>query len=134
MSIISTRHSGIVVPEKRCEICDRSWYRLVQDHDHATGKNRGMICDSCNYDFLGSIENFKGRQKKFRWDHVYGSSAGVITFKREILNKLVDYLDHYDSTFIVMLEDGIKVIKTPFVKQCLHGQNEREQFKNRRRF
>lgn len=31
-----------------CEICQTQRYRLVIDHDHATGLMRGIICDLCN--------------------------------------------------------------------------------------
>lgn len=31
-----------------CEVCERSDMRVVWDHDHATGKFRGWLCDHCN--------------------------------------------------------------------------------------
>jgi hypothetical protein len=36
-----------VQPDEVCPICSRPQI-LVQDHDHETGLNRDMICQSCN--------------------------------------------------------------------------------------
>jgi len=32
-----------------CAICTVSGRRLVIDHDHISGKARGLLCDSCNH-------------------------------------------------------------------------------------
>jgi len=32
----------------KCAICGQSGLRLVIDHDHASGKIRGLLCNSCN--------------------------------------------------------------------------------------
>ena len=31
-----------------CEICDEYMNKKCIDHDHVTGKDRGMICQDCN--------------------------------------------------------------------------------------
>lgn len=44
----------LVSQEDGCAICGRSssgssqFKRLVVDHDHTTGKVRGLLCDPCN--------------------------------------------------------------------------------------
>ena len=40
----------------RCKICNKSAIRLVIDHNHLTGKVRGLLCDKCNQG-VGYIEN-----------------------------------------------------------------------------
>lgn len=48
-----------------CAICDKpckTGQRLVVDHNHETGKNRGLLCKSCNL-HLGVLEKELWRQK-----------------------------------------------------------------------
>lgn len=32
----------------RCAVCGEQRARMVEDHDHRTGKSRGILCWSCN--------------------------------------------------------------------------------------
>lgn len=40
---------------KGCSICGKKKKKIVRDHDHQTGKGRGLLCDGCNV-MLGWIE------------------------------------------------------------------------------
>jgi len=56
-----------------CELCggtNVNGYRLCVDHDHKTGKIRGLLCHKCNVK-LGVIENvdFAARVKKYLKKH-----------------------------------------------------------------
>lgn len=42
----------------KCWICNKENKRLVVDHDHETGRVRGMLCDLCNK-HLGYFENME---------------------------------------------------------------------------
>jgi len=50
-----------------CAICKRHqrFQRLAVDHDHKTGKIRGLLCPECNARFLPEMERLglKGVQK-----------------------------------------------------------------------
>lgn len=48
----------------RCWICNKEDKRLIVDHDHKTGKVRGILCDICNR-HIGYFENmdFKKMQQ-----------------------------------------------------------------------
>jgi len=39
-----------------CKICGETKKRLMRDHDHVTGKGRGLLCHKCNCS-LGWFEN-----------------------------------------------------------------------------
>lgn len=41
----------------RCAICEVAFDRLAVDHDHVTGRVRGLVCGPCNL-VLGHIEKF----------------------------------------------------------------------------
>ena len=52
---------------QKCGMCskllDKKKPRSIHiDHDHTTGKVRGILCDGCNL-FLGRFENVKNRQR-----------------------------------------------------------------------
>lgn len=57
----------IIKQEGKCAICSlifaKSHIKPVEDHDHNTGKVRGILCQKCNMD-LGFIE--KGTKTKFK--------------------------------------------------------------------
>ena len=44
-----------------CAICHRlpKKVRLSRDHNHTTGKPRGLLCMICNRKILGAIERFR---------------------------------------------------------------------------
>lgn len=46
--------------DHRCAICRRPFNagrRPCRDHEHATGLLRGLLCDRCNYDLLGTYHD-----------------------------------------------------------------------------
>ena len=47
----------VIKQNKKCAICNNLKKRLVIDHDHKTGKVRGLLCDSCNH-LLGFIDTY----------------------------------------------------------------------------
>ena len=53
----------LVVQNSRCAICNvhqsKLDLRLAVDHDHETGKIRGLVCRDCNF-FLGHLEKNYG--------------------------------------------------------------------------
>ncbi len=54
--------------EGKCAICslifEETHLKPVQDHDHKTGKVRGILCQACNM-HLGFVEN--GSKRKFKY-------------------------------------------------------------------
>lgn len=78
---VFTRHSRIraygITPERykemleaqgnRCEICGSKNKRQMSiDHDHETGKVRGLLCDGCNLS-LGHIERHGFLEKALKY-------------------------------------------------------------------
>jgi len=59
----------LMFQKKRCAICHRD-RKLVIDHDHATGKVRGLLCNDCN------------------------ATLGFAQDKIEVLANAIDYLEH----------------------------------------
>lgn len=59
--------------EEVCEICGADYghirngraTRLAQDHDHVTGKLRGLLCKRCNV-VLGQIEDSQDLLEKYK--------------------------------------------------------------------
>lgn len=55
-SLTIKQHNEMIEAQKGlCAICKLK-RKLHIDHDHATGKVRGLLCKSCNYKLLGMIE------------------------------------------------------------------------------
>ena len=64
------------VQNNKCPICKKSFLkRPVIDHNHKTGKTRGLLCEGCNV-VLGYVEKQSGESKDF-------------------LKNFIDYLDFY---------------------------------------
>jgi hypothetical protein len=51
-----------------CKLCgdepNGRWPRLQVDHDHKTGRIRGLLCWFCNYRIVGRIEKSPGMLKR----------------------------------------------------------------------
>jgi hypothetical protein len=50
----------------RCAICNRK-ARLVIDHDHITGKVRGLLCDKCNGGLGCLDDNIAGLRRAIKY-------------------------------------------------------------------
>ena len=40
--------SELIKQKGKCSICGKEMVRVIIDHDHKTGKIRGLLCDKCN--------------------------------------------------------------------------------------
>jgi hypothetical protein len=70
------RHYGLTSEElsqmkryqrNRCAICRKKPYRLVVDHNHKTGKVRGLLCDLCNKGIGSLFDNPRIVQSAFQY-------------------------------------------------------------------
>jgi hypothetical protein len=52
----------------KCQICDNVMELPQVDHDHSTGKYRGLLCKRCNFG-LGVYEAHKERFEKYLIEH-----------------------------------------------------------------
>lgn len=50
----------------RCAICGAPLIRALVDHNHETGKVRGLLCDGCNL-CVGHLENESKRKAALRY-------------------------------------------------------------------
>jgi hypothetical protein len=50
--------------QRRCKICDKEMQLPHVDHDHNTGKYRGLLCVACN-NGLGIYEKMKSKFEKY---------------------------------------------------------------------
>lgn len=56
-----------------CAVCRQARNRMVVDHDHVTGRVRGILCQRCNVCLGGLGDNLDGVMKAVRY--LSGSSA-----------------------------------------------------------
>lgn len=52
----------LVAQSFKCAVCEKAQTqmkrKLVVDHNHKTGKIRGLLCNPCNIKYVDTIENF----------------------------------------------------------------------------
>lgn len=60
--------SELTQQDNRCKICDCIMEMPQVDHDHQTGKYRGLLCKTCNFG-LGIYENNKEKFEKYLIEH-----------------------------------------------------------------
>ncbi len=62
----------------KCEVCQKRGKTMGQDHNHTTGRLRGLLCNGCNI-VVGIIEGpyyLKAKEYLERWDHGFGQATG----------------------------------------------------------
>ncbi len=68
-----------------CAICGNppKKTRLAVDHNHTTGKNRGLLCGSCN-GVLGYLDNPVWLEKALIYrDHLDSTTQNVVDFRHD---------------------------------------------------
>lgn len=53
--------------EGKCQICKQQFKTLCVDHDHTTGKVRGLLCRPCNLGISAFLENNKVMQNAIKY-------------------------------------------------------------------
>lgn len=61
--------AGIEKAKGRCEICGEE-AKLVIDHDHKTGKFRGMLCGACNHGLGNFRDNPQVLKAAIKYLHI----------------------------------------------------------------
>lgn len=60
---VSKEEATLLASADTCEICKRSGLQMHVDHDHATGRVRGVLCQNCNLSLGGFQESIESLEK-----------------------------------------------------------------------
>jgi len=55
----------------RCDICGRTGIKMVVDHDHKTGKIRGLLCYNCNLAIGNAFDDIARLMAMIRYLETY---------------------------------------------------------------